>query len=55
VVQGILVDMSGSCLWLGSAEAASFVMKLQVTLSMLVSVPALMSACLYINHILCVV
>lgn len=44
MVQGILVDMSGSYFWLGSAEAASFVMKPQVTLSMLVSAPALMSA-----------
>ena len=36
VVQGILVDMLGSYFWLGSAETACFVMKPQVTLSMLV-------------------
>ena len=44
MVQGMLVDISGSYLWLGSAEAASVVMKPQVTFSMLVSVPALTSA-----------
>ena len=43
VVQVILVDMSGSYLWLGCAEAASFEMKPQITLSMLASAPALMS------------
>jgi hypothetical protein len=44
VVWGILVDMSGLYLSLGSAEAASFEMKAQVTLGVLVSVPALMIA-----------
>ena len=44
MVQGILVDMSQSYLWLGSAEASSVVMKPLVTLRMLTSAPALLSA-----------
>jgi hypothetical protein len=44
VVQGIVVDMSGSYLWLGPAEASSFVIKPLVTLRMLASAPAVLSA-----------